>query len=155
MLNAGIEINMDTIRKVEEVRDNKKDFAVFKIKDRKTLVHMKSFPHNEEDINAFNVDKDRENNWKKRVYPAFFETLKSETEPLYLVLDFRYVVDSRRCTKLYFIGWCPEKSSVKDKMVFSATFKQFADKVNIPVRITAHVPADVTYEELLDRSERY
>lgn len=156
-MHAGIEIPTDVIKKAEEVREGVKDFAIFKIKDNKVIVHAKSFPESKEDVELFNEDKNREENWNERVYSKFFETLKSETTPLYLVLDFRYVMDSdsRKCTKLYFIGWCPEKSSVKSRMLFSATFDQFASKLNIPTKITAHVPADVTYEELLSKSEKF
>jgi len=89
------------------------------------------------------------------VYHRFFETLKEEKEPTFVVLDFRYVLEEtgRKCTKLIFVAWCPEKAQIKQKMVFSSTFKQFADKVNIPKRLTAHVPADIGYAELLEKAE--
>lgn len=155
MLNAGIEINSDIIKCVDEINEGKKDFSIFKIKDRKEIVCVQSYPNTSDDIKEFNDDKDRESNWKNRVYPKLFETLKTERDPLFLVLDFKYVVNSRKCSKLYFIGWSPDTSSVKDRMIFSATFKQFADKANIPIRFIAHLPVDITYEELLGKTEKY
>jgi len=143
------------VEKVEEVRGNKKDWALFKIKDGK-VVHVASFPEKDEDVAAYKADaKDREGGWKARVFPTFFDTLKEEKEPSYLILDFRYTLDegTRKTAKLIFVAWCPEKASVKAKMVFSSTFKQFADKVNIPKRLTAHVAADISYEELLAKAE--
>jgi hypothetical protein len=155
MLNAGIEINDTIVKSADEVRGNLKDYAVFKIKNNTSIDHVKSFPESSEDIEAFNGDKDRENNWSQRVYGKLFEMLKNEREPVYVVLDFRYVVDSQRRTKLYFIGWCPEKASVKQRMLFASTFRQFADKINIPIRFTAHSVADITYEEILAKAERF
>jgi len=154
-MDAGTIIESDVVEKVEEVRSQKKDFAVFKIKDGK-VVHVSTFPDAEDDVKARTADaKDREGGWKTRVYPKFFDTLKEEKDPAFLILDFRYVLEesSRKCTKLLFVAWCPEKSKIKDKMVFSSTFKQFADKVNIPKRLTAHVPADIGYTELLEKAE--
>lgn len=155
MLNAGIEIDSNAIKKVDEVRENVKDFVVFKVKDNRVLVHDSSFPETEEDVKVFYSDDDRERNWLGRVYPRLLDVLKNEEEPVYVVLDFRYIINSHRRTKLYFIGWCPDKAPVKQRMIFSSTFKQFADKVNVPVRITAHTPSDVTYKELLARSEKF
>eukprot|EP00456_Euglypha_rotunda_P039101 TRINITY_DN3005_c0_g1_i4.p2 TRINITY_DN3005_c0_g1~~TRINITY_DN3005_c0_g1_i4.p2 ORF type:complete len:156 (-),score=25.53 TRINITY_DN3005_c0_g1_i4:16-483(-) len=153
MVDAGTSIPSDVVEKVEEVRQQKKDFAIFKVKDGK-VVHVSTFPESDEDIKAFSGDsKDREGGWKSRVYPKFFDTLKEEKEPAYVILDFRYVQEERKITKLIFVAWCPEKASVKVKMIFSATFKQFADKVNIPKRLTAHSPSDITYEELIAKAE--
>jgi len=154
-MDAGTSIPSEVVEKAEEIRSQKKDFAIFKIKDGK-VVHVRTFPESDDDIKAFTADsKDREANWKTRVYPNFSDALKEEKEPAFLILDFRYLLDegTRRCTKLIFVAWCPEKASVKAKMVFSSTFKQFADKVNIPKRLTAHVPADITYEELVAKAE--
>lgn len=155
MLNAGIVISSDVVKLVGDVHGGSKDFALFKIKDSKSMVHVGSFPEEVDDIETFNNDKNKEANWKDRVYQKFFDRLKSESEPVYVVLDFRYVTDSQKRTKLIFIGWCPDKSTVKQRMLFSSTFRQFADKVNIPIRITAHCPADITYDELLAKSEKF
>lgn len=151
---AGTVIESSVIEKVEEVKSQKKDFVLFKINKGK-VVHLLTYPDSDEDLKAFAEDKERENNWKTRVHSKFFDVLKNEKDPAFLVLDFRYIVESRKCTKLIFVSWCPEKASVKDKMVFAATIKQFADRVNIPKRLEAHVPADITYEALLEKAEEF
>lgn len=152
MLNAGIEIGMDVIKKANDVRDSKVDFAVFTIKDQKYMSCVESFPESDEDIDSFKKDIDKNYNWQTRVYPKFIASLVDKTEPMFVILDFKYVIDSRKCSKLYFIGWCPERSSIKNKMLFSTTFRQFADTINISTRITAHTTLDVTYNELYNKS---
>jgi len=70
------------------------------------------------------------------------------------VLDFRAVLeDGRKIGKVIMIGWSPDKAGVKQKMTFASTHKKFADTLNISKRIEAHVPADVTYEELLEKAK--
>jgi hypothetical protein len=153
-MNTGIEINPNVVKKVREVCEKKKDFAIFGIQDNKFIVHITSFPESDQDVTDFNLDNDKENNWKQRVYPKLIDALNNEPNPLYIILDFKYVIDGRKCSKLYFIGWCPEKCHVKQKMIFSGTFRHFADMVNIPIRLTAHDMQDITYQELYGRSEK-
>jgi len=172
MLSAGIEIGTDVIKRANDVRDNKADFIVFKIKDRKAVHWVESFPpdrglplvdplnrglplvdpETDHDIEMYKNDTDKYANWPDRVYPRFLSTLtKQSSEPMYVVLDFKYTIDSRKCSKLFFIGWCPGKASVRDKMLFASTFTQFADTINIPIRITAHNQSDLEYSELYNR----
>ena len=151
MLSAGIEIGTDVIKRANDVRDNKADFIVFKIKDRKAVHWVESFPETDHDVEMYKNDKDKYSNWPDRVYPRFLSTLTKQSEPMYVVLDFKYTVDSRKCSKLFFIGWCPGKASVRDKMLFASTFTQFADTINVPIRITAHNQSDLEYSELYNR----
>jgi len=154
MLNAGIEIGTEVIKRYQSVHDRKMDFVVFTIKDQKCISHVESFPDSDEDIESFKKDNDKNGNWMSRVYPKFYTSLVDKTEPLFVILDFKCEIDSRKCSKLYFIGWCPERCSVKSKMLFSTTFSQFANTVNIPTRIIAHTPNDISYEELYRRLEK-
>jgi hypothetical protein len=153
MLNAGIEIGMEDIKKVQAVHDGKADFVVFKIRNQKGVMCVESFPTTDEDITMFQEDKDKYYNWRTRVYPKLVAAINNKTEPLFIILDFKYVFDSRKCSKLYFIGWSPEKSNVKNKMLFALTYKQFADTLNIPIRITAHTANDISYDELYSKSK--
>jgi hypothetical protein len=151
MLSAGIEIGTDVIKRANNVRDNKADFIVFKIKDRKAIHWVDQFPGSDCDIEIYKRDTDKYSSWPDRVYPRFLSALEQSSEPMYVVLDFKYTVDSRKCSKLFFIGWCPGGASVRDKMLFASTFTQFADTINIPVRITAHTQSDLEYNELRNR----
>lgn len=151
MLSAGIEIGTDVIKRANDVRNNKADFIVFKIKDRKAIHWVESFPGSNDDIEAYRKDMDKYSSWAERVYPRFLSTLEQSSEPMYVILDFKYTVDSRKCSKLFFIGWCPGGASVRDKMLFASTFTQFADTINVPIRITAHTPSDLEYNELYNR----
>ncbi len=148
MLNAGIKIDMEVIKRANDVRENKADFVVFKIKNQKCIELVHSFPQTEEDIKSFNNDNDKYFNWISRVYPNFLTILDQQSEPMFVVLDFKYEVESRKCSKLYFIGWCPEKTTVKNKMLFSTTFAHLANTLNVQKRITAHTKNDIEYDEL-------
>ena len=150
MVDIGTKVPTETLTKVEEVNKGKKDFALFKTV-RGEVSHTRSFPQSEEDIAALKEDKDRDSNWKTRVYPKYFEALKEEKEPCFIVMDVRYAdKEDRKTSKLVFIGWCPEKATVKDRMVFAGTMKNFAEKANIAKRLTGHVPADLEYDVLIE-----
>lgn len=154
MLSAGIEIGMDTINHSNEVRDQKVDFIVLKVKDKKTVQCIGKFPESDQDIESRKNDKDKYQSWAQRVFPELTKVLENQNEPLYVVLDFKCMTkDSRKSSKLYFIGWCPEQSGVREKMLFASTFTQLANTLNIPIRITAHTLQDVGYEELLNFSK--
>ena len=148
MLSTGIDIGMDVMNLLNDVRGNKADFVVFKLKDQKSIECVETFPQTDPDILSFKNDTDKYTNWDTRVYPKLLSTLCQESEPMFVVLDFKYIYDSRKCSKLYFIGWCPEKTSIKAKMLFSITYGQLANSLNIPTRITWHTKSDIQYEEL-------
>ncbi len=154
MLSAGIEIGMDLINEANEVRDQKIDFVVMKVKDKKMVKCVTRFPDSLEDIESRKNDKDKYTGWAQRVYPELAQILKDQYEPLYVVLDLKCMTkDSRKSSKLYFIGWCPEESGVREKMLFASTFTQLANTLNIPIRITAHTLQDIEYTELLNFSK--
>jgi len=155
MADAGFSIPTDVVQKAEEVKTaQKKNFAIFKL-DKTSVQYVRSFPDSEDELKAFTADaKTREENWKSRVYDSFFAALKEEKEPCWAVVDFRAVLDDgRKITKVILVGWSPDKAGVKLKMTFASTHKKFADTLNISKRIEAHVAADITYEELLEKAK--
>jgi len=155
MADAGMGIPTEVVQKAEEVKTaQKKDFAVFKLAST-AVEYVRSFPEAEDDVKAFTADaKTREENWKERVFAKLFDTLKDQKEPVWVVVDFRAVLeDGRKIGKVILIGWSPDKAGVKQKMTFASTHKKFADTLNISKRIEAHVPADITYEELLEKAK--
>lgn len=153
MLSAGIEIGMDCINDSNLVRDQKVDFVVLKVKDKKMVQCITKYPESESDIELRKNDHDKYQGWAHRVYPELVQTLKDQNEPLYVILDVKCMTkDSRKSSKLYFIGWCPEESGVREKMLFASTFTQLANTLNISVRITAHSISDLGYQDLLNYS---
>jgi len=155
MADAGYTIPTEIVQKAEEVKTaQRKDFALFRLAST-SVAYVRSFPESEDDLKAFSDDaKKREENWKERVFPQFFASLKDEKEPCWAVVDFRAVLDDgRKIGKVIIVGWSPDKAGVKAKMTFASTHKKFADTLNISKRIEAHVPADITYEELLEKAK--
>eukprot|EP00456_Euglypha_rotunda_P057941 TRINITY_DN48047_c0_g1_i3.p1 TRINITY_DN48047_c0_g1~~TRINITY_DN48047_c0_g1_i3.p1 ORF type:complete len:160 (+),score=27.08 TRINITY_DN48047_c0_g1_i3:96-575(+) len=156
MGDAGIEIPSTVVEQVENVKTKqKKDFAFFKVVDKKVVGFVSDYPTSDEDVAEFEKDsKTREENWKTRVYPKFFDALKEIKEPIWCVLDFRCIDESsgRKITKVLLINWSPDKSSVSAKMIFASTSKKLREKLNIPKWIEAHVAADIGYAELLEKA---
>jgi hypothetical protein len=155
-LDAGIDVKSAN-KMYTEVNEKKKDFVVFKIIDDK-LQCTKSFPETNDDIEEFKNDidkKTREDNWKTRVYPKLMETIKEETTPCFIVVDVGYTIEdngsTRKSSKLIMIGWCPERTSVRNKMLFSGTLKKFSIEIQVKTSLTAHSISDVSYDEILER----
>jgi hypothetical protein len=153
MLNPGIEIGMDCIKPSDDVRCQKLDFIVLKIKDKKVVQCVDTFPRDQTEITVRKTDPDPYTGWAQRVYPELQKVFKDQDQPMYVVLDFKCMTkDQRKCSKLYFIGWCPENANVRDKMLFATTFTQLASALNISIKLTAHTLQDIEYSELLNLS---
>lgn len=116
-----------------------------------TVAVAAEFPKSAEDLKtraAENSSGTLEENFQTRVFPSFFAELTNQTEPCFAVLDFRYVTGDRKRNNLIFIGWCPEKTKIKPKMLFSSTLKQLGDKLGVAKRHEAHEESDVDYATL-------
>jgi hypothetical protein len=153
-VSAGVEVDAKCLELFNQVKTKKKDFALFEINAAKTHVTPVSvFPESEEDIAAFAADeekKSREANFATRVYPKLKAALVGRGKnPVYAVVDLRYIAEERAQDKLVFIFWCPDNVGVRDKMVGASTYGSFSGKLGVACKVQAQDASDLELAALI------
>mmetsp|Transcript_10284 Transcript_10284/g.15039 ORF Transcript_10284/g.15039 Transcript_10284/m.15039 type:complete len:144 (+) Transcript_10284:59-490(+) len=133
MVKAGINVTDEVMEEfVQFQQKGAYRFLTLKVNDDKTAIVI--------------ADKGE----KEDTYEKFLEKLP-EKEPRFAFYMYEFTVTEgdfeRSTSKLVFIYWCPEKSSIKNRMVYSSSKKAVENKLQgLQIKLEASAMDEVVEE---------
>ena len=144
---SGVQVDSSVVELFGEMkRHNVAKFATFRIQDKKVIVVDYQAPP------AKTTTRDED-----KVHFAELGKRLAQDEPRYIVYNFSFRMkkEARDAHKLALLVWCPDTSSVGNKMIYAAS-KGYLKRelVGLGLEFQMSDSADVDYDEMADVIEK-
>eukprot|EP01027_Heterolobosea_sp_BB2_P020795 GEZU01029704.1.p1 GENE.GEZU01029704.1~~GEZU01029704.1.p1 ORF type:complete len:139 (-),score=72.27 GEZU01029704.1:235-651(-) len=132
-MSSGVGVNDECIQEYNLLKMNQKyRFILFKMNDSNTEIV----------VDTTSTEND---------YDAFIKALPP-ADCRYVVYDFEFDTDGGKRNKIVFLNWAPEKSKIKNKMLYAASKDAFKKKlVGLGLEVQATDLSEVARQEVLDK----
>ncbi|OLL21970.1 Cofilin [Neolecta irregularis DAH-3] len=150
MARSGVSVDKECNNAFQDLKLGKKfHYVIFKLdSDAKNIVVDK--------IGAKSSEEKASKMDSKEIYEEFIEHLP-ETDCRYAIYDFQYVKSAEEGfrSKIVFIAWSPDESSVKSKMVYASSKEILRTLFSgVGVELQATALDEVDYASVLEKCNR-